>query len=84
MDGSDQWCQKKDLEGKRFNEKWEVESLSFVGKREETEVAIAGKDGQRPTTLTQQQLKDAEHAIGLLPYDATHQKAAQFFSRWKS
>ena len=68
---------KKDRGDKRFNERWEVES--FVSKWEEDESAIAGKYTNRPTTLTQQQLKDAEYAIGILPQNITLQKAAQFY-----
>tara|TARA_B100001057_G_scaffold88321_1_gene84428 strand:+ start:1409 stop:1945 length:537 start_codon:yes stop_codon:yes gene_type:complete len=68
---------KKDRGDKRFKERWEVES--FVSEWEEDEAAIAGKYTNRPTTLTQQQLKDAEYAIGLLPHDITLQKAAQFY-----
>ena len=68
---------KKDRGDKRFKERCEVES--FVSEWEEDEAAIAGKYTNRPTTLTQQQLKDAEYAIGLLPHDITLQKAAQFY-----
>ncbi len=68
---------KKDRGDKRFNERWQVES--FVNRWEEDEAAIAGKYTNRPTTLTQQQLKDAEYAIGLLPDNITLQKAAKFF-----
>ena len=68
---------KKDRGDKRFNERWEVES--FVIRWEEDESAIAGKYTNRPTTLTQQQLKDAEYAIGLLPDQVTLQQAAQFY-----
>ena len=68
---------KLDRGDKRFGEKWEVES--FVSKWEEDESAIAGKYTNRPTTLTQQQLKDAEYAIGILPQNITLQKAAQFY-----
>ena len=68
---------KKDRGDKRFNERWEVES--FVSEWEEDEAAIACKYTNRPTTLTQQQRKDAKYAIVLLPHDITLHKAAQFY-----
>ena len=67
----------KDRGDKRFNERWEVES--FVSKLEEDESAIAGIYTNRPTTLTEQQLKDAEYAIGLLSDQVTLQQAAQLY-----